>query len=171
MADRQYERIRVRPGVTLNRRTAAMLAEVEQRVGKKLALIQGSYNPGKVSASAGVHDRGGAVDLWLPGASPATINQLLVKPLRLVGFAAWYRPAMAGVWGAHVHAVAIGDAELSPQARAQVSQYRARKDGLAGHGPDTGPRVALWHTWKAVLLARQVKQAQRELDAWITSHS
>ncbi len=34
--------------------------------------------------------------------------------LRSIGFAAWYRPAITGLWGAHIHAVLIDHGKLSP---------------------------------------------------------
>jgi hypothetical protein len=40
------------------------------------------------------------------------------------------------VWGAHIHAILIGDKEMSDAAEAQVVQYKAGTDGLASHGPD-----------------------------------
>jgi hypothetical protein len=87
-----------------------------------------------VSASGNTHDGGGAVDLT------AANWQDKVHALRAVGFAAWHRPAIPGLWGEHVHAVLIGNLKLSPQARAQVDAYRAHLDGLADHRPDNS-----WH--------------------------
>jgi hypothetical protein len=76
--------------------------------------------------------------------------------------------------------IAIGDPELSPVARNQVSAYLAGFNGL-GHlgrgGKDDGPRVAPWHRWPlmrriaAVRLAEQsVKAAQRDLEQWRRTH-
>lgn len=100
----------------------------------KLDLMQGSYNGGAVSASAGTHDGGGVVDLSAYDAARKVLE------LRRTGFAAWYRPAIPGLWGAHIHAVLIGNAKLSTSAKAQVSEYLAGGDGLKGNGKDTGPR-------------------------------
>lgn len=129
-------------GKTLNKRTADMLNRAEQRLGKPLYVVQGSYNT-SVGASAGTHDGGGAIDLSVSGIDVART----VLVLRQVGFAAWYRPARPGVWGAHIHAIAIGDSELSSGARAQVQDYYAGRDGLAGDGPDNGPRLNPIPTW------------------------
>lgn len=127
---RAYERQQVQ-GHTLNNRTIAMLTEVESRLGYDLTVLQGSYNAGGVSQSAGTHDGGGAVDLapydW----------QNKVKALRRVGFAAWHRAAIPGLWGEHIHAIANGDRDLSPSARAQLGDYAAHRDGLADNAHDT----------------------------------
>lgn len=124
--------------------THAALSTAEQRLGYDLTITQGSYNAGAVSASAGTHDGGGVVDL-------APYDHVRkVRELRRVGFAAWYRPAIPGLWPAHIHAVLIGNRKLAPSARAQVSAYLAGRDGLAGNGPDTGPREFTAHrfTWR-----------------------
>lgn len=113
-----------------------MLEVVERRIGAELTLFQGSYNGGRVSASAGTHDGGGAVDCWC---SDVDVDRL-VRVMRTVGFAAWYRPAIAGLWGAHVHAIAIGDRELSSGARAQVVAYLNHRDGLKSNAHDP-----TWH--------------------------
>lgn len=127
-------------GRTVNTRTRAMLERAEKRLGYELTILQGSYNKG-VGASAGTHDGGGAVDL-----APFD-RERKVLVLRQVGFAAWYRPAISGLWPAHIHAVAMGDTELAPLAAQQVTAYRLGRDGLAGNGPDTGPRLNPIPTW------------------------
>jgi hypothetical protein len=126
-----------RQGHTLDVITHYALYAVEARLGYRygsLDVLQGSYNAGGVKASGGTHDGGGAVDL-----SPANWPDK-VHALRAVGFAAWHRPAIPGLWGEHVHAVLIGNAKLSPAARAQVDDYRHHRNGLADHGPDN-----TWH--------------------------
>jgi hypothetical protein len=66
-----------------------------------------------------------------------------VAALRKIGFAAWVRNmpghGYAGS-GAHIHAVLIGNKELSPQATTQVNSYLHNDDGLSGSRPDDGPR-------------------------------
>lgn len=131
-------------GKVVNKRTKAMLLEAEKRLGYELTIVQGSYNRG-VSQSAGTHDGGGAIDLapwdW----------QTKVMVLRRVGFAAWYRPAIAGHWNAHIHAIAIADRELSDGAANQVKAYYNGRDGLAGNGPDPHERpnpIPVFKYWK-----------------------
>lgn len=128
-------------GKTLNQRTADMLSRAEARLGENLYVVQGSYNTG-VSQSAGTHDGGGAIDV-----SPTSNPSAVVKALRDSGFAAWHRTANQGDWAEHIHAIAIGDPELSSGARAQVAEYYAGYDGLAGSGRDTGYRpdpIPVW---------------------------
>ena len=128
-------------GHTLNKRTANMLHRAEQRLGLNLRVLQGSYHAG--SLSAGTHLGGGAVDV----APVAGRNHDIVLQLRKVGFAAWHRTPSQGPWTEHIHAIAIGDPEMSESARAQVHDYYNRRNGLAGHGPDDGPRLDPIPTW------------------------
>ena len=116
---------------TVDWKTRAALEEAERRLGYRLTVVQGSYNGGGVSASAGTHDRGGVVDLL------AWDWKRKVRVLRAVGFAAWYRPAVSGLWGAHIHAVLIDHGRLADSAGRQVEAYRNRRDGLKGNRLDT----------------------------------
>lgn len=112
-------------------KTRAALEAAERRLGYRLTVVQGSYNPGGVRQSGGTHDGGGVVDLL------AWDWQRKVRVLRSIGFAAWYRPAISGLWGAHIHAVLIDHGKLSSSAAAQVASYRAGRDGLKGNRSDT----------------------------------
>ncbi len=120
----------VRPK-TVDWKTRAALEEAERRLGYRLTIVQGSYNAGGVSQSAGTHDGGGTVDLL------AWDWQRKVRVLRTIGFAAWYRPTVPGLWGAHIHAVLVDHGRLAPSAAAQVVAYRAGRDGLKGNRADT----------------------------------
>lgn len=126
-------------GKTVNTRTKVML----ERAVKLLTaydwtpvLVQGSYNKG-VSASAGTHDGGGVVDIRT---DTMTRNgqELCVQALRKAGFAAWLRTPADG-FDTHIHAVAIGDREMSSAAKSQIAQWRDDTNGLANHGPDPAP--------------------------------
>ncbi|MBO9523904.1 MAG: hypothetical protein J7518_20410 [Nocardioidaceae bacterium] len=137
MADDRYARITWR-GHTFDRYTVAALEAVEADIGRTLTIYQGSFNT-SVSESAGTHAGGGAVDCWcddLFGLDTA-------RALRRRGFAAWYRPELTRngkrIWGAHVHAVQIGNLTLSVAAAAQVSDYRGGRNGLADNAPDPDP--------------------------------
>lgn len=134
----EYDRV-VWRGRVFNRRTVVMLEAVEKLLGDELTIFQGSYNS-SVGASAGTHDGGGAVDLWCSSTPVARV----VRVMRVVGFAAWFRPELWSggkrVWGNHVHAIAIGDREMSLGARAQVVDYFAHRDGLKSHAHDP-----TWH--------------------------
>lgn len=127
-------------GVTLNGRTIQMVEQAEawakrHGVPPGWAMYQGSYHSG-TKASAGTHDGGGAIDFKTSadGKSPKQIRTM-VEALRRAGFAAWHRAAPA--WNPdHIHAIAIGDRDLSSGARSQVREYFAGGDGLSGSAPD-----------------------------------
>lgn len=121
-------------GHTTNKRTAVMLREAEKISGANMLVTQGSYSTG-VAASAGTHDGGGVIDLSVRGLTMTQINRR-IRALRTVGFAAWYRSALPGVWGPHVHAVAGGTKDLAPLARLQWLDYKRGRNGLRGHAPD-----------------------------------
>lgn len=158
---------RVRDGwAVLNARTRAMLDHAqrlyEAQAGRRYArfvITQGSYNPGVVAASFGTHDGGGAVDISVR--DPETWQVLeaempaMIYALRVAGFAAWVR-AEGSLYPnspVHIHAVAVGDRDLSPAAWAQVygpGGYLAGYDGLpadrGGPNPDPhgGPILCRW---------------------------
>lgn len=120
-------------GRTVNQRTKDMLESAARSFGKSITLTQGSYNKG-VGASAGTHDGGGVVDISVLGMS-ASQRSSLEQALRRAGFFAWIRTPAQG-FSYHIHAVAIGDKQLSSAARGQVAQGFADRDGLARRGPD-----------------------------------
>jgi hypothetical protein len=146
----------LRDGKKVDALTDGALKRAEADLGYPLTITQGSYNEGGVAASAGTHDGGGVVDLmpW--------DRDRKVKALRAVGFAAWFRPAIPGLWPAHIHAVLIGHAKLAPVAFRQVQAYLARRDGLKGNGPDVDPgwtNVARYtvEAFKADVLREELK--------------
>ncbi|MER5252883.1 peptidoglycan-binding protein [Streptomyces sp. NPDC002855] len=124
-------------GRTVNMRTRLMLEDAQRRLGwSGFVLTQGSYNRG-VGASAGTHDGGGVVDISVSAWSSAQRSKALYA-LRQAGFFAWLRTP-AQNFSYHIHAVAIGDREMSSAAKGQVSQGFADRNGLAGRGPDPDP--------------------------------
>lgn len=131
MADDRYDKT-THDGRTVDKFTKAALVEAERRLGYPLSIVQGSYNSG-VGASAGTHDGGGAVDLL------AWDYQKKVRVLRDVGFAAWYRPTIPGLWGAHIHAILLGNERASSGAKSQMTSYRAGRDGLKYNRVDPNP--------------------------------
>jgi peptidoglycan hydrolase-like protein with peptidoglycan-binding domain len=135
-----------RDGYVINTRTEAMLTAAEHLLGFRLVLSQGSYNPGGDPTSAGTHDGGGVVDVSIDGMSAATRTSI-ARALRQVGFAAWVRNPSQGDWPWHIHAAAINDTDLSPQAQHQIGDYYLGMNGLANRGPDDGPQVPI-HTWE-----------------------
>ena len=134
-------------GVTLDSRTKAMLVAAEGLLGTQVGLTQGSYNAGGVDASAGTHDGGGAMDVSVSGMTAATRTNV-AKILRKVGFAAWVRTPDQGDWGYHIHAIALGDPDLSSGAQHQAGDYYLGFNGLANHGADDGPVVTPKQTWE-----------------------
>lgn len=127
----------------INMRTKVMLQNAERYlkqlgVNHKFTIVQGSYNKG-VTASGGTHDRGGALDISIRrnGRVPSRSVQLkMVKALRMAGFAAWSRGVGNDSFSPHIHAIAIGDRQLSSQARAQVRAFFNGRNGLSGNGRD-----------------------------------
>ncbi len=128
-------------GRRVDQGTKAALMDVEEDLGYELTIVQGSFNggDGRVSASAGTHDSGRVIDLasydW----------RRKVAALRKVGFAAWYRPAIRGLWGAHIHAVLIlgswdNDRGIAGSAFRQITAYRNGRDGLASNRSDPNAR-------------------------------
>lgn len=120
-------------GVQLNARTLAMLDYAQTLyeanggvLNFRQGLTQGSYNAGGVAASFGTHDAGGAVDLSVrsPLNWDVMANEIapMLHALRIAGFAAWLRDTDELYPGSaiHIHAIAVGDAELSEAARAQI---------------------------------------------------
>jgi hypothetical protein len=147
-------------GKTLNARTAKMLRRAEAILGENLYVLQGSYNAGGVSASAGTHDGGGALDV-----SPTSNPNRVVLALRKAGFAAWHRLPSQGPWTEHIHAIAIGDPEMSSGAATQVREYYSGQNGLATHLPDDGPRLDPIPEWPVKLPAVSLKSVQRQFQS------
>ena len=122
------------------------------------AITQGSYTTAE-PASFGTHAGGGAVDLSVmaPGTYEILYEEIdpVIRALRLAGFAAWFRDFNALYEGspAHIHAIAIGDRELSLAAREQLAGphgYFWGYNGLPVDGippawdPHGGPVICLW---------------------------
>ena len=129
-------------GVTVNKRTAEMLNRAEDIMRTKFGhknfaftMTQGSYNGGKVSASAGTHDGGGVVDIHTRTLPKATVDNM-TKALREAGFAAWTRGRGFDTMVPHIHAIAIGDRQLSPSARNQIPSYARGRNGLMNQALD-----------------------------------
>ena len=125
-----YSRLEIN-GYQLNQRTFEMLQTAQILYGGIIditgdAITQGSYT-NAVEGSFGTHAGGGAVDLSVmaPGTYTILYDDIdpLIKALRSAGFAAWYRDLdeLYDSSPAHIHAVAIGDRELSLAAREQLA--------------------------------------------------
>ena len=158
-----YTRVEVNSW-TLNQRTMSMLAHAQQLYGGELeitghAITQGSYHDNG-SASFGTHLGGGAVDLSVLSRGTHTVLwddiEPLLRALRAAGFAAWLREygELYTDSPIHIHAIAIGDRELSPAAQEQLTGEAGYFRGYSGlpvtmYGAPTadrygGPIVCQW---------------------------
>jgi peptidoglycan hydrolase-like protein with peptidoglycan-binding domain len=138
-------------GVTLNVRTIRMLKAAGRLVrrGCTLDATKGSYT-GPDGSSAATHAGGGAVDLSVRTRCGRSVKRI-VRSLRRVGFAAWYRN-----WpgNQHIHAVAISDPDMANEIafpgwfdmREQVVAWAQRKSGL--NGATTGRMTRRLQTWE-----------------------
>ena len=136
-----YTRIEVN-GSTINQRTLAMLIHAQELYGGELeisghAITQGSYTE-SVAASFGTHSGGGAVDLSVLRQGTYTVLwddlEPLIRALRAAGFAAWVRDygELYADSPIHIHAIAIGDRELSPAAGEQLTGEAGYFRGYSG---------------------------------------
>ena len=155
-----YERLNIN-GHRLNTRTVEMLEYAQSIYDGAIdltgsALTQGSYTDA-VEASFGTHAGGGAVDISVmkPGTYEILFEDIepLINALRLAGFAAWYRDFDELYPGSpvHIHAIAIGDQELSWAARSQLDGpfgYFWGYTGVPGNAPvrdrHGGPVLCDW---------------------------
>ena len=141
-------------GVTLNVRTIRMLKTAGHRLGAHCTLdaTKGSYT-GPDSNSEATHAGGGAVDLSVRSAHVLCGHRIrrVVKALRAVGFAAWFRNWTGNK---HIHAVAFSDPDMATETafpgwfdmREQVVDWAQRKNGL--HTAVTGPMTRPLMTWE-----------------------
>jgi hypothetical protein len=141
-----------------------MLTHAQELYGGEIeltgyAITQGSYSD-NVAASFGTHSGGGAVDLSV--LRPRTYIVLwddlepLIHALRAAGFAAWVRDygELYADSPIHIHAIAIGDQELSAAAAEQLAGEAGYFRGYSGlpvdmYGPPAldrygGPILCQW---------------------------
>jgi hypothetical protein len=158
-----YTRLEVN-GWTINQRTFAMLTHAQELYGGELeingyAITQGSYHDNG-AASFGTHLGGGAVDLSVLRRGTYTVLwddvEPLIHALRVAGFAAWLREygELYPDSPIHIHAIAIGDQELSVPARDQLTGEAGYFRGFSGlpvdlYGPPKadrygGPILCQW---------------------------
>jgi hypothetical protein len=141
-----------------------MLAHAQGLYGGEIELTgfsitQGSYTDA-LAASFGTHSGGGAVDLSVlrPGTYTVLWDDLgpLIRALRTAGFAAWVREygELHADSPIHIHAIAVGDQELSPAAEEQLTGEAGYFRGYSGlpvamYGPPApdrygGPILCQW---------------------------
>lgn len=158
-----YTRVEVN-GEMLNQRTLTMLSHAQELYGGELELTgysitQGSYT-NSLSASFGTHAGGGAVDLSIVRRDTNTVLwddiEPLIRALRAAGFAAWLREygELYPDSPIHIHAIAVGDQELSAAAQEQLTGPAGYFRGYSGlpielygtPAPDRygGPTLCQW---------------------------
>lgn len=127
-------------GKLMDQKTKAFVQALEAELGYPLTIVQGCYNAGGVSASAGTHDAGGVIDLspWDAAAK--------VRAARKLGACAWHRMPIPGVWGEHVHFVIRSQGNLSAAAAEQQRYFdeKPRRNGLAGEPVDSDQYPPTW---------------------------
>ncbi len=146
-----YRRFWIKDFAQINLRTLAMLDHAQMlydagggMIDFRAAVMQGSYNEGYVEASFGTHDGGGAVDLSVRDLQTRMVLEREIQPalmaMRTAGFAAWLRSEDELYPGSviHIHAIAVGDAEHSQAARAQVEGEFGYLRGYNGLPPEWG---------------------------------
>lgn len=135
-------------GFRMDSRTRDMLVEARKNCAAPLFITQGGFNAGGVSASAGTHDGGGALDIRARNLTTAQKVEAVLR-LRQVGFAAWLRTPAQGDWVEHIHCIAVGCPSLSRGAANQVTAYRNGRNGLANNRADDGNRLYAKNTWES----------------------
>ncbi len=157
-----YEKVLLN-GYLFNQRTVAMLQHAANLYQGDIDILGSSITQGSFhdngAASFGTHLGGGAVDLsvMLPGTYTVLYDQIpdLIQALRLAGFAAWLRDFDEVYPGSaiHIHAIAIGDLELSQPAEDQLTGKFGYFRGYNGlpikNGPPAldrhgGPLICTW---------------------------
>jgi hypothetical protein len=110
---------------------------VNDHLGGKLVIVQGSFNRG-TTASAGTHDLAGCIDIrtWNLTTDERHKAQRAGRDPDIVGGAAWWYRTPAMGFDFHVHILLLGDAPMTPQTAFQVAEYRAGRNGLASRGRD-----------------------------------
>lgn len=112
---------------------------------------------GGAPQSGGTHTDGGAADT-------GQITDVAIWVARQMGAdACWHRPYnWDGAGGmAHTHLVLTGCPHNGP-ARYQIGAVRRGENGLASHGPDTGPRPLSGRTWREGIAWADQQQEERD---------
>jgi hypothetical protein len=154
-------------GALMDQKTKAFVQAMEAKLGYPLTILQGCYNPGGVSASAGTHDLGGVIDLV-----PWDFENK-VKAARELGAFAWHRLPIPKVWGEHIHLGIRNQGNLSSAAQRQQDDFDGKpgRDGLASHAVDSNkfhPEPSVTFAFPQAMKARplrttRVQQARSEV--------
>lgn len=122
---------------------------------------------GDAKQSGNTHSGGGADDTC-PLTTITDVYAYVWLSRQMGADATWERPynwdGKGGV--AHVHRVLTGCPHNGP-ARYQIDDVRAGLNGLANHGPDTGPRPLSGRTWReGIKWAKQQEENDMEYKDW-----
>jgi hypothetical protein len=168
-----YSKVEVN-GFWLDERTYEMLQYAHSLYAGPIdirgpAITQGSFS-NNGPESFGTHLGGGAVDISVlrPGGSDVLYSEIepLLRAMRAAGFAAWLRePGELGPGSPiHVHAIAIGDQELSPAAADQLTGPFGYFRGFTGVPTSDGVPIPD-HDGSLVLCNWMVKMGYADLRA------
>jgi hypothetical protein len=128
-------------GYLLDQASIDAFLVAEKLTGWTLPVMQGSWSTG-VTASAGTHAGGGAIDVGLRDADgnlrSAWEQTWTVRNMRRAGFRTWRRTPAQG-FAYHAHGILAGDPLVSSAAASQLAQWNAGLNGLADHGSDDDP--------------------------------
>lgn len=129
-------------------------------IRQSVDFFQMGYNKGGVAASAGTHDRGGAIDV-----AQYTDDHLAVW--RMFGVRMQRRTKAQG-FSPHGHGWPGGCPHMSSGLRYQESEWRAHRNGLISRGPVTGPGWTVI-TWQEAIAKYDPPTAKDDLDMakWI----
>jgi hypothetical protein len=116
-------------GARMDEQTKLRVQIMERALEYALTILQGCYG-NDVAASAGTHGKGGVLDF-----APYDYQRKVRVWRRLFG-PAWFRPAIPGLWGEHIHVVAAKGGNLAAAAARQVISYFAGRNGLADNAKD-----------------------------------
>jgi len=112
---------------------------VVRELGFRPAIVQGSWmvkNGGGALASAGFHDKGGALDLRVWDLTATQVTSV-IHATRIGGAASWVRDEAHGGFDPHIHLILGSDFDLATGAAWQWLNYVRGGDGLGdGTGRD-----------------------------------
>lgn len=156
-------------GVTIDRRTAAALSVVEERLGYQLTLVK-AHDPRDSAVSSNTHKGTGVVDL-----APADADNKM-RELKKIGFAPYHRIPADG-FPEHLHIILRGQGHgLDPEAQRQVNDWMMTppRNGLANHGLDRDPgrpnplpeefSYAAW--WRDGILDKKITGVNARIKTW-----
>jgi len=124
--------------ILMNRRMKAAFDVACRKVGVTPTIVQGAYMRrvgGGADQSAGTHDQGGCIDTRTWDITRRQ-RRRLIRAGRSVGWAVWFRNERHGGFDEHCHWVLLGDTDATDDAKWQMNEYRAGRDGLATRGRD-----------------------------------